>query len=97
MPLNLVLSIDTLAFCNFEIEKGSKYCFFFVFYLAGAMDSCSVLEQIKEQITAAKEEAFSRKDILERVEKWSTACEEEAWLEEYDRVCNMIDLTINLI
>ncbi|KAG6472480.1 hypothetical protein ZIOFF_069944 [Zingiber officinale] len=52
---------------------------------SGAMDSCSVLEQIKERITAAKEEAFSRKDILERVEKWSTACEEEAWLEEYDR------------
>ncbi|KAL1060913.1 hypothetical protein V6Z11_1Z059300 [Gossypium hirsutum] len=32
-----------------------------------------------------KEEAFSRKEILEKVEKWLAACEEESWLEEYNR------------
>ncbi|CAA6656066.1 unnamed protein product [Spirodela intermedia] len=52
---------------------------------SGAIDPCMVLEQIEIQISIAKEEAFSRKDILEKVEKWVTACEEECWLEEYNR------------
>lgn len=33
-----------------------------------------------------KEEALSRKELLEKVEKWLAACEEESWLEEYNRV-----------
>lgn len=45
-----------------------------------------MLEQIELQIAQVKEEAFSRKEILEKVEKWMTACEEECWLEEYNRV-----------
>ncbi|KAG5546606.1 hypothetical protein RHGRI_018701 [Rhododendron griersonianum] len=38
------------------------------------------------QIAKAKEEALSRKDILDKVEKWMSACEEESWLEDYNRV-----------
>lgn len=38
------------------------------------------------QILRAKEAASSRKIIMEKVDKWMTACEEECWLEEYDRV-----------
>ncbi|KAI3918197.1 hypothetical protein MKX01_041517 [Papaver californicum] len=53
---------------------------------SGAIDPASVLEQMELQVAKVKEEAFSRKDILERVDKWMTACEEEAWLEEYNRV-----------
>ncbi|KAG6489823.1 hypothetical protein ZIOFF_051103 [Zingiber officinale] len=52
---------------------------------AGAIDASSMLEQLEVQISAAKEEAFSRKDVLERVEKWLAVCEEENWLEEYNR------------
>lgn len=52
----------------------------------GAIDAASVLEQIEFQIAKVKEEAFSRKEILEKVEKWMAACEEECWLEEYNRV-----------
>ncbi|XP_042496812.1 65-kDa microtubule-associated protein 3-like [Macadamia integrifolia] len=51
---------------------------------SGAVDPATVLEQIELQIAKAKEEAFSRKEILEKVEKWSAACEEECWLEEYN-------------
>ena len=50
------------------------------------MDPAFVLEQIELQIGRVKEEAFSRKEILERVEKWLGACDEESWLEEYNRV-----------
>lgn len=52
----------------------------------GAVDAACLLEQIELQIARVKEEALSRKDILEKVEKWMTACEEESWLEEYNRV-----------
>jgi protein regulator of cytokinesis 1 len=39
-----------------------------------------------EYIYKAKEEATSRKDIMDKVEKWMTSCDEERWLEEYSRV-----------
>ncbi|KAL7253883.1 hypothetical protein ACSBR1_008261 [Camellia fascicularis] len=51
---------------------------------SGTVDSAFVLEQIELQIAKVKEEAFSRKDILEKVEKWLAACEEECWLDEYN-------------
>lgn len=43
-----------------------------------------------DQISKAKDEASSRKVIMEKVEKWMSACEEERWLEEYSRV-NYLD------
>ncbi|XP_052186489.1 65-kDa microtubule-associated protein 3-like [Diospyros lotus] len=51
---------------------------------SGAVDPACVLEQIELEIANVKEEAFSRKEILEKVEKWLAACEEESWLEEYN-------------
>lgn len=45
-----------------------------------------LLEQIELQIARIKEEALCRKEILEKVEKWLAACQEESWLEEYNRV-----------
>ncbi|MBA0588265.1 hypothetical protein Gorai_001377 [Gossypium raimondii] len=53
---------------------------------SGVIDAATILEQIELQIAKVKEEAFSRKEILEKVEKWLAACEEESWLEEYNRV-----------
>jgi hypothetical protein len=52
----------------------------------GIVDPAYILEQIELQIAKLKEEAFSRKEILEKVEKWLAACDEESWLEEYNRV-----------
>ncbi|KAK1698956.1 hypothetical protein QYE76_015653 [Lolium multiflorum] len=52
---------------------------------AGAIDPSLLLEQIEAYVATIKEEAFSRKDILERVERWLNACEEEAWLEDYSK------------
>ncbi|KAL5166875.1 65-kDa microtubule-associated protein 3 [Glycine soja] len=42
-------------------------------------------DQIDHLITKTKEEALSRKEILEKVKKWLVACQEESWLEEYNR------------
>lgn len=55
--------------------------------LTGAINPSYLLEELEAQISKVKEEAFSRKDILEKVQKWLGACEEECWLEEYNRVC----------
>ncbi|KAG8076631.1 hypothetical protein GUJ93_ZPchr0006g43004 [Zizania palustris] len=44
-----------------------------------------VLERLEMQISEAKDEEFSRKDVLERMEKWQVALDEESWLEEYNR------------
>lgn len=57
-----------------------------IFAFVGAVDPAYILEQIELQISKVKEEAFSRKEILEKVEKWLGACDEECWLEEYNRV-----------
>ncbi|KAG5092511.1 hypothetical protein JHK82_051289 [Glycine max] len=48
------------------------------------------LEELQKQLLQlqnekTKEEALSRKEILEKVEKWLVACQEESWLEEYNR------------
>lgn len=55
-------------------------------FAAGSVDAVCVLEQIELQIANVKEDAFSRKEILERVEKWLAARDEESWLEDYNRV-----------
>ncbi|KAK4397360.1 microtubule-associated protein 3 [Sesamum angolense] len=52
---------------------------------SGAISPSFLLEQLENQISKVKEEAFSRKEILEKVQKWLAAREEECWLEEYNR------------
>lgn len=44
------------------------------------------MASIDEQIAKAKEELLSRKDIMEKINKWLLACDEEKWLEEHNLV-----------
>ncbi|WOL16151.1 65-kDa microtubule-associated protein 8 [Canna indica] len=53
--------------------------------MSGEMDHAELLVIMEEYISKAKEEACSRQDIMEKVEKWMASCEEEQWLEEYSR------------
>nr|GEZ34823.1 hypothetical protein [Tanacetum cinerariifolium] len=50
----------------------------------GTINPASLLEQIELQVRKVKEEALTRSEILEKVERWMAACEEECWLEEYN-------------
>lgn len=50
------------------------------------MDPSELLANIEAQIVKAKEEAASRKEIMDRIDRWLSACEEEKWLEEYNQV-----------
>ncbi|XVE80447.1 hypothetical protein DITRI_Ditri14bG0140400 [Diplodiscus trichospermus] len=52
---------------------------------SGNVEPTELLADMDNQIAKAKEEALSRKEILDRVEKWMLACEEESWLEDYNR------------
>lgn len=54
--------------------------------IEGNIEPVELLAEMDNQIIKANEEALSRKDILEKVEKWMSACEEESWLEDYNRV-----------
>ncbi|XP_051121204.1 65-kDa microtubule-associated protein 8 [Andrographis paniculata] len=52
---------------------------------SGEIDHADLLTSVDEQISRAEEEAASRKMIMEKVEKWILARDEERWLEEYSR------------
>ncbi|KAL0364322.1 UNVERIFIED_CONTAM: microtubule-associated protein 8 [Sesamum angustifolium] len=52
---------------------------------SGEIDHADLLTSMDEQISRAEEDAASRKVIMEKVEKWILACDEERWLEEYSR------------
>jgi protein regulator of cytokinesis 1 len=48
------------------------------------VDPSELLANIEMQINKIKDEAQSRKDIMDRIDRWLSACEEENWLEEYN-------------
>ncbi|XP_020091265.1 65-kDa microtubule-associated protein 1-like [Ananas comosus] len=52
---------------------------------SGKIEPSELIADMDNQILKAKEEALSRKEILDKVEKWMSACEEESWLEDYNR------------
>ncbi|KAK1405004.1 65-kDa microtubule-associated protein 1 [Heracleum sosnowskyi] len=52
---------------------------------SGNVEPSQLLADMDNQIIKAKEVASSRKDILDKVEKWMSACEEESWLDDYMR------------
>ncbi|KAG8656610.1 65-kDa microtubule-associated protein 5 [Manihot esculenta] len=52
---------------------------------SGNVDLSDLLLSMDDQIRKAKEQALSRKEILDKVEKWKYASEEEKWLDEYEK------------
>ena len=52
----------------------------------GLVDPSELLANIEAQISKVKAEALSRKEIMDRIERWLSACEEENWLEDYNLV-----------
>ncbi|CAN6298008.1 unnamed protein product [Urochloa humidicola] len=52
---------------------------------SGLVNASELMASIDEQIAKAREELHSRKDIMDRINKWLLACDEEQWLEEYNQ------------
>lgn len=53
---------------------------------AGDADLSDILACLDAQIEKAKQEALSRKEILDKVDKLKHAKEEEKWLDDYEKV-----------
>ncbi|KAJ4901265.1 65-kDa microtubule-associated protein 6 [Raphanus sativus] len=51
---------------------------------SGLVEPSELLANIEMEINKIKDEAQSRKDIMDRIDRWLSACEEENWLEEYN-------------
>ncbi|KAL0685168.1 hypothetical protein Bca4012_052016 [Brassica carinata] len=51
-------------------------------------EKSKLLGNIEMQINKIKGEVQSRKDIMDRIDRWLSACEEETWLEEYNMDMN---------
>ncbi|XWS34369.1 hypothetical protein CRYUN_Cryun21dG0033400 [Craigia yunnanensis] len=52
---------------------------------SGLVDPSELLANIEAQITKAKDEGLNRKEIMDRIDQWLSACEEENWLEDYNQ------------
>lgn len=55
---------------------------------SGLVDPSELLANIEAQIVKTKQEAISRKEIMDKIDRWLSACEEENWLEDYNRDTN---------
>ncbi|KAM3310838.1 hypothetical protein ACQJBY_031492 [Aegilops geniculata] len=51
---------------------------------SGLVNPSELMASIDDQIAKAREEHQSRKDIMEKINKWLLACEEEKWLDEHN-------------
>lgn len=93
--INLINSGESKKLSNVCLFPFKNYTCLFILehqtwnsltFSTGEIDHSDLLLSMDEQISRAKEEASSRKAIMEKVEKWMLARDEERWLEEYSRV-----------
>ncbi|CAI9773407.1 unnamed protein product [Fraxinus pennsylvanica] len=76
---------EIFAHAHVEIDTEAARAKILELIDSGNLEPADLLADMDNQIVKAKEEALSRKEILDKVEKWMSACEEECWLEDYNR------------
>ncbi|XP_062228787.1 65-kDa microtubule-associated protein 1-like [Phragmites australis] len=76
---------DIYAGAHIVIDTAAAHEKILALIEAGNIEPSELIADMDGQIAKAKEEALSRKDILDKVERWMSACEEESWLEDYNR------------
>ncbi|NP_001313183.1 65-kDa microtubule-associated protein 1-like [Nicotiana tabacum] len=76
---------EIFAHAHVEIDSEAARQKIMTLIESGNIEPAELLTDMDNQIVKANEEAHSRKEILEKVEKWMAACEEESWLEDYNR------------
>ncbi|KAL8158843.1 hypothetical protein V2J09_000380 [Rumex salicifolius] len=70
---------------HMELDKDSSRENLTSLIESGKVDLSDLFSSMDDQIRNAKEQAHSRTDILDKVDKWRHACEEEIWLDEYEK------------
>ncbi|XP_020584306.1 65-kDa microtubule-associated protein 1-like [Phalaenopsis equestris] len=76
---------DIFALAHIEIDSDAAQEKIMALIDSANIEPSELLADMDNQISKAKEEALSRKEILDKVDKWMSACEEESWLEDYNR------------
>ncbi|KAL6909864.1 hypothetical protein ACP4OV_001523 [Aristida adscensionis] len=76
---------DIYAGAHIVIDTAAAHEKILALIEAGNIEPSELIADMDSQIAKAKEEALSRKEILDKVERWMSACEEESWLEDYNR------------
>ncbi|KAH0707775.1 hypothetical protein KY289_012851 [Solanum tuberosum] len=76
---------EIFACAHIEIDSEAAQNKIMALIDSGNTEPAELLADMDNQIVKAKEEADSRKEILDKVEKWMASCEEESWLEDYNR------------
>uniref|UniRef100_A0A1D1XSE6 65-kDa microtubule-associated protein 1 n=1 Tax=Anthurium amnicola TaxID=1678845 RepID=A0A1D1XSE6_9ARAE len=76
---------DIYACAHIEIDSVAAQEKIMAVIDSGNIEPYELFADMDNQILKAKEEALSRKEILEKVERWMSTCEEESWLEDYNR------------
>lgn len=76
---------EIYAHAHIEIDSATVHEKIITLVDSGNVEPSELLADMDNQILKATEEALSRKEILEKVEKWMSACEEESWLDDYNR------------
>lgn len=78
---------DIFACTHIEIDTEAARAKIMALTESDNVEPAELLAKMDDQIAKAKEEASSRKEILDKIERWTSACEEESWLDDYNRVC----------
>ncbi|XP_047336740.1 65-kDa microtubule-associated protein 1-like [Impatiens glandulifera] len=76
---------EIFACAHIEIDSEAARTKILELIETGNIEPSELFSEMDNQIVKAKAEALSRKEILDKVEKWTSACEEESWLEDYSR------------
>lgn len=80
---------EIFARVHIEVDPEAAREKIMVLIESGNVEPAELITDLDNQIVKAREEALSRKEILDKVEKWMSACEEESWLEDYNRVYSL--------
>ncbi|KAI0492403.1 hypothetical protein KFK09_026674 [Dendrobium nobile] len=76
---------DIYVHAHMEVDSAAAERKIAALIESGNVEPSELFSEMDNKILKAKEEALSRKEILEKVEKWMSACEEESWLDDYNR------------
>lgn len=76
---------DIYAHAHIEVDSAAAEKKIVALIESSNIEPSELFTEMDNKILKAKEEALSRKEILEKVEKWMSACEEESWLDDYNR------------
>lgn len=76
---------DIYAHAHMGVDSAAAEKIIVALIESGNVEPSELFTEMDNKILKAKEEALSRKEILEKVEKWMSTCEEESWLDDYNR------------